>query len=138
MISSVNGWLLLTTPVSMLGVLPQTSRAFTYFVTFQTLVLGALYKRKNVKPLLVFLGLGSLMLIAIYDMYSFRDIHNIFAITFFVVQPIILYLEYRKRKDYYSLTKVAVLSLLIVLTYIGIIPLPIFEYLSYALLIVFL
>jgi len=47
-------------------------------------------------------------------------------------------MEYRKSKDPYNLSKVGVLLFLMLLTWIGVLPLPIFEYISYILLILFL
>ena len=138
MILSVEGWQLFVTPISALGVIPRTSVFFPYFITFQTLVMGVLYRRKKVKPFLSFVGLASLFLICIYDMYSFRDLHNFFAVLFFAIQPIIFFVEYRRKKDVYALTKFAVLVFLILLGFLGIIPLPIFEFISYSLLILFL
>lgn len=138
MASSVEGWNLFLTPVSFLGSNPATNRFFSYFITFQALGLGALYKRKNVKPFLAFLGVASLVLLDIYDMESSRGTHNLFAIIFFLCQPVILFLEYKKDKDSFFPSKAVVLAGLIALTAVGILPIPIFEFLSYALLILFL
>jgi predicted neutral ceramidase superfamily lipid hydrolase len=138
MICAIEGWGIAATPISMLGIHPLTRKSFTYFITFQTLILGALYKRKNVKPILVFIGLASLVLLSIYDMYRFSMMHNIFAAMFFVCQPLIFFLEYYKRKDTYALTKGAILAFLILLTLTGVLPLPLFEMFSYILLILFL
>tara|TARA_R100001244_G_scaffold112539_1_gene83268 strand:- start:367 stop:783 length:417 start_codon:yes stop_codon:yes gene_type:complete len=138
MASSVEGWSLMTTPMSFLGVSPLTRIPFSYFITFQALGVGALYHRKKVKPFLAFIGVASLIMLDIYDMYYAKDLHNFFAIVFFLVQPIIFLMEYKKKKDPYEITKVGVLLLLILLTYLELIPLPIFEVLSYALLILFL
>ena len=77
MISSIEGWALLTTPLSALSLNPVTRHLFTYFVTLQALILGALYKRKNVKPLLAFIGIASLILLDIYIVCI--------MITFFII-----------------------------------------------------
>ena len=138
MICAIEGWGILVTPISVLGVHPLTRKSFTYFITFQTIILGVMYKRKDVKPVLVFTGLASLVLLSIYDMYEFNVVHNIFAATFFLCQPLIFFLEYYKSKDTYALTKGAVLIFLILLTLIGVLPLPLFEMFSYILLILFL
>ena len=102
------------------------------------MVVGALYKRRNVKPFLAFMGVASLVLLNIYSVNDNLVLHNIFAILFFLVQPIIFFLEYRNKKDTYSLSKGAILIFLALLTWLGIIPLPIFEGIAYALLILFL
>jgi hypothetical protein len=138
MICAVEGWGIFTTPISVLGIHPITRKSFTYFISFQTLILGALYKRKNVKPILMFVGLASLVLISIYDMLYFADFHNFFAAIFFLCQPIIFFLEYKKKTDPYALTKGAVLLFLMVLLLAGILPIPLFEFMSYTLLILFL
>jgi len=138
MICAVEGWGLFVTPVSVLGVHPLTRRYFTYFIVIQTMILAALYKRKNVKPILVFVGLASLSLIAIYDMHAFSSFHNIFAAIFFLCQPLIFFLEYYDKKDRYALTKGAVLTFLMILLLADVIPIPVFEFLSYSLLILFL
>lgn len=138
MITSVEGWLIVTTPISFLGVHPATRVPFTYFITLQAIVVGALYKRRNVKPFLAFMGVASLVLLNIYSVNDNLILHNVFAILFFLVQPIIFFLEYRNKKDTYSLSKGAVLIFLALLTWLGIIPLPIFEVIAYALLILFL
>jgi hypothetical protein len=138
MTSFVEGWMLVVTPISVLGIHPATRVPFTYFITLQAIVLGALYKRRNVKPFLAFMGLASLILL---DIYSLRDsalLHNVFAILFFLTQPIIFFLEYRNKKDPYGLSKGAFLLLLALLTWLGFIPLPIFEVMAYAALILFL
>lgn len=138
MISSIEGWGIVTTPISFLGSHPATRQFFPYFVTFQSLFFGAMYRRKNVKPFLAFLGVSSLILVSLFDMDNHSVLHNFFAIVFFVVQPVILFMEYRSSKDSLSLTKVVVLVMLIVLLVTGWLPLPLFEFLSYALLILFL
>jgi hypothetical protein len=138
MIIAIEGWEFFVTPISLLGVHPITKKYFAYFMTLQVVILGALYKRRNVKPFIVFMGLSALSLLSIYDMYYFSSIHNFFAFMFFIIQPLIFFLEYKKSKDSYALTKVAVLLFLILLTWIGVLPLPLFEYLSYILLILFL
>ena len=138
MISSVEGWVLLTTPISALSLHPVTRPLLTYFITFQALIIGALYKRKNVKPLLAFMGVASLVLLDIYSMHVNIFLHNIFAIIFFLVQPIIFFVEYKKKNDTYGLTKGVFLLVLILLAYQGILPLPIFEFIAYGALIIFL
>ena len=138
MISSIEGWALLTTPLSALSLNPATRHLFTYFVTLQALILGALYKRKNVKPLLAFIGVASLVLLDIYSMYDNVFLHNVFAITFLLVQPIILFYEYKRKGDTYALSKGAFLCLLIILVWQGILPLPIYEFIAYGALIIFL
>ena len=138
MICAVNGWGIFVTPISLLGIHPITRTSFTYFITFQTLILGALYNRRNVKPILVFVGLASLVLISIYDMGEHTNYHNFFAALFFACQPIIFFLEYRAKKDPYELTKGAILVFLIILFAAGVIPIPVFEFLSYTCLILFL
>jgi hypothetical protein len=47
MITSVEGWLIVTTPISFLGVHPVTRAPFTYFIALQAMVVGALYKRRT-------------------------------------------------------------------------------------------
>jgi hypothetical protein len=138
MITSVEGWLIVTTPISFLGVHPATRVPFTYFIALQAMVVGALYKRRNVKPFLAFMGVASLVLLSIYSVNDSLFLHNVFAILFFLVQPIIFFLEFRNKKDTYSLSKGAILIFLALLTWLGIIPLPIFEVIAYALLILFL
>jgi len=138
MISSVEGWVLLTTPISALSLHPVTRPLLTYFITLQALIIGALYKRKNVKPLLAFTGVASLVLIDIYSMYSDAFLHNIFAIIFFLVQPMIFFVEYKKKNDMYGLVKGVFLLVLIALAYQGVLPLPIFEFIAYGALIIFL
>ena len=138
MISSVEGWVLLTTPLSALSLNPATRHLFTYFITLQALILGVLYKRRNVKPLLAFIGISSLILLDIYSMYYDNFLHNIFAVTFFLIQPIIFFVEYKKKGDTYALCKGAFLSLLIILVWQGILPLPIYEFIAYGALIMFL
>jgi hypothetical protein len=138
MVSSIEGWLLMTTPISFLGVHPATKKFFSYFITLQVLIFGSLYKRKNVKPMLAFLGLASLILLDIYDMESSNGLHNFFAIIFFLVQPVILFLEYKKDKDSLFPSKVVVLVSLMALTVVGILPIPLFEFVAYTLLIIFL
>ena len=138
MVSSIEGWLIMTTPISFLGVHPATKRFFSYFITLQVLIFGSLYKRRNVKPMLAFLGLASLILLDIYDMETSSGLHNFFAIIFFLVQPIILFLEYKKKGDSLFPTKTVILSGLMVLTALGILPIPIFEFVAYILLILFL
>lgn len=135
---AIEGWGIYTTPISVLGVHPLTKKSFSYFITIQVIILAAMYKRKNVKPFLVFIGLASLILVSIYDMKYFNTFHNFFAATFFLCQPLIFFLEYRKKKDSYGLTKGAILLFLMVLLFSGILPIPLFEFLSYALLILFL
>lgn len=138
MIIAVEGWEFFVTPISVLGTHPITKKYFAYLMTFQVLILGALYKRRNVKPFIVFMGLSSLCLLSIYDMYYFTSIHNFFALMFFITQPLIFFLEYKKSKDSYALTKTSAFLFLILLTWIGVLPLPLFEYLAYILLILFL
>ena len=138
MICAVEGWGIYATPISVLGVHPITKKSFTYFISLQTVILAALYKRKNVKPLIAFVGLASLVLVSVYDMKYFNNFHNFFAAIFFLCQPIIFFLEYRKKKDPYGLTKGAFLLFLMVLLLAGILPIPLFEFFSYALLILFL
>tara|TARA_R100000027_G_scaffold18839_1_gene13619 strand:- start:45 stop:461 length:417 start_codon:yes stop_codon:yes gene_type:complete len=138
MISSIEGWALLATPLSALSLNPITRHLFTYFITLQALILGVLYKRKNVKPLLAFIGIASLVLLDIYSMYDNVFLHNVFAITFFLVQPIIFFYEYKKKGDTYALCKGAFLCLLIILVWQGILPLPIYEFIAYGALIMFL
>jgi len=138
MISSVEGWGLLTTPISALSLNPITRPLFTYFVTLQALIIGALYKRRNVKPLLAFIGVASLVLLDIYSMYYDNFLHNIFAVIFFLIQPIIFFVEYKKKNDTYALSKGVFLSLLIILVWQGILPLPIYELIAYGALIMFL
>lgn len=138
MICAIHGWGLFVTPISLLGVHPITRTSFTYFITLQTLILGALYNRRNAKPILVFVGLASLVLVAIYDMSEHTNYHNFFAAMFFICQPIIFFLEYKEKKDPYELAKGSILLFLIVLFLAGIIPIPIFEFLSYICLILFL
>ena len=84
MIAGVEGWEFYVTPISVLGTHPLTKKAFSYFMTFQVLIIGALYKRRNVKPFIVFIGLSALSLLSIYDMYYFAHIHNAFAFIFFI------------------------------------------------------
>jgi len=138
MIATIEGWEIYTTPISMLGVHPATRRFFGYFITLQTLILGALYKRINVKPLLVFIGLASLCLISIYDMHYFPKTHNLFAVVFFLCQPALFYLQYRNKKDPWGLLKMSIFLLMMYATYTGDIPLPVFEFFAYVLLIIFL
>ena len=138
MISSVEGWGLLTTPISALSLNPITRPLFTYFVTLQALIIGALYKRRNVKPLLAFIGVASLILLDIYSMYYDNFLHNIFAVIFFLIQPIIFFVEYKKKGDTYALSKGVFLCILIVLAWQGILPLPIYELIAYGALIMFL
>jgi len=138
MTCAVEGWGIYTTPISVLGAHPVTKKSFSYFISLQVLILAALYKRRNVKPFLVFIGLASLILVSIYDMKYFHEFHNFFAAIFFLCQPVVFFLEYRKKKDPYGLTKGAILLLLMVLLLSGILPLPLFELISYALLILFL
>lgn len=138
MTCAVEGWGIYTTPISVLGVHPLTKKSFTYFVTIQAIILASLYRRKNVKPFLMFVGLASLILVSIYDMKHFSSFHNFFASTFFLCQPLLFFLEYRKKKDSYELVKGAILLFLMVLLMSGILPIPLFEFLSYALLILFL
>jgi len=138
MISSVEGWVLLTTPVSALSLNPITRPLFTYFITLQTLVVGVLYKRKNIKPLLAFIGVASLVLLDIYSMHSDAFLHNVFAVVFFLVQPIIFFVEYKRKNDTFALSKGVFLSVLIILAWQGIIPLPIYEFIAYGSLIMFL
>jgi len=138
MICAVEGWEILVTPISVLGITPTTKKSFTYLITLQSVILAALYKRRNVKPLLMFVGIASLTLISIYDMKYFSTYHNFFAAIFFLCQPIIFFLEYKAKKDPYELTKGSILAFLMILVLAGIIPIPIFEFLSYALLILFL
>ena len=138
MICAIEGWQFFVTPISLLGVHPTTKHVFPYFITVQTLILGALYKRKNVKFIVMFIGLASLVLISIYDMRQYSGLHNLFAIIFFICQPIIFFLEYRKKKDPYELTKMAVLLFFMVLFLAGVLPLPLFEFVSYTCLILFL
>ena len=138
MISSVEGWVLLTTPLSALSLNPVTRHLFTYFITLQALILGVLYKRRNVKPLLAFIGVASLILLDIYSMYYDNFLHNIFAVTFFLIQPIIFFVEYKKKSDTYALSKGVFLSVLIILVWQGILPLPIYEFIAYGALIMFL
>ena len=138
MISSVEGWVLVTTPLSVLSLYPATRHLFTYFVTLQALILGVLYKRKNVKPLLAFIGVASLILLDIYSMYYDNFLHNIFAVIFFLVQPVIFFYEYKKKGDTHALCKGAFLCLLIILVWQGILPLPIYEFIAYGALIMFL
>jgi hypothetical protein len=138
MISSVEGWVLLTTPLSALSLNPITRPLFTYFVTLQALIIGALYKRRNVKPLLAFIGVASLILLDIYSMYYDNFLHNIFAVIFFLIQPIIFFVEYKKKSDTYALCKGVFLSVLIILVWHGVLPLPIYELIAYGALIMFL
>jgi hypothetical protein len=138
MICAIEGWEIFTTPLSLLGVHPITKKSFSYLLFFQTIILAALYKRRNVKPIIVFVGLASLILISIYDMIYFNSLHNIFAAIFFLCQPLIFFLEYKKDKDYYSLSKGIILVFLMILLVAGILPIPIFEMLSYGLLLLFL
>ena len=138
MTSSIDGWGIITTPISYLGTHPATRQFFPYLITFQSLFFGAMYRRRNVKPFLAFLGVGSLVLISIYDMSSSNVLHNFFAIVFFVCQPIIFFSEYTSSKDSLAPTKGFILVMLILLLCLGILPLPLFEVLSYALLILFL
>tara|TARA_Y100000310_G_scaffold107663_1_gene106062 strand:- start:95 stop:511 length:417 start_codon:yes stop_codon:yes gene_type:complete len=138
MISSVEGWALLTTPLSALSLNPITRHLFTYFITLQALVLGVLYKRRNVKPLLAFIGIASLILLDIYSMDYNTFLHNIFAVVFFLIQPIIFFYEYKRKGDTYALCKGAFLCLLIILVWQGILPLPIYEFIAYGALIMFL
>lgn len=138
MISFVEGWMLVVTPISVLGVHPATKVPFTYFITLQAIVLGALYKRRNVKPFLAFMGLASLILLNIYSLNDSVLLHNVFAILFFLTQPIIFFLEYKSKKDSYGLSKGAFLIFIALLTWLGIIPLPIFEVIAYGALILFL
>jgi hypothetical protein len=138
MISSVEGWGLLTTPISALSLNPITRPLFTYFVTLQALIIGALYKRRNVKPLLAFIGVASLILLDIYSMYYDNFLHNIFAVIFFLIQPIIFFVEYKKKSDTYALCKGVFLSVLIILVWQGVLPLPIYELIAYGALIMFL
>ena len=135
---SIEGWGFITTPISFLGVHPATRQFFPYFITFQSLFCGAMYRRRNVKPFLAFLGVSSLILISIYDMNANSVLHSFFAVIFFIVQPIILFMEYHSNKDSFFPTKAFVLVMLMVLLVTGWLPLPIFEFLSYALLILFL
>lgn len=135
---AIEGWSFYSTPLSLMGAHPATKRYFSYFIVLQTVILSVLYKRRNVKPFLVFVGLASLILVSIYDMKNFSYLHSLFAVLFFLCQPLLFFLEYRKKKDPYELTKGAVLLLLMVLLLSGVIPIPIFELLSYALLILFL
>jgi len=88
--------------------------------------------------MLAFLGLASLILLDIYDMESSNGLHNFFAIIFFLVQPVILFLEYKKDKDSLFPSKVVVLVSLMALTVVGILPIPLFEFVAYTLLIIFL
>ena len=138
MITMIEEWQLFVTPISMLGVHPSTKQFFSYLTTFQVLILGALYHQKKVRPILSYVGLASLCMLSIYDMEVYNRMHNFFAFLFFFCQPIIFYMEYRKSKDPYNLSKVGVLLFLMLLTWIGVLPLPIFEYISYTLLILFL
>ena len=135
---AIDGWSFYSTPFSVMGAHPATKKYFSYFIVLQTSILAVLYKRRNVKPFLVFVGLASLMLVSIYDMKNFSSFHNLFAALFFLCQPTLFFLEYRKKKDPYELTKGAILLLLVVLLLSGLLPIPIFELVSYALLILFL
>lgn len=138
MICAVNGWGIFVTPISLLGVHPITRTSFTYFITLQTLILGALYHRRNAKPIIVFVGLASLVLVSIYDMANYTGLHNFFACIFFLCQPMIFFLEYKAKKDPYELTKGAILVFLMILFAAGILPIPLFEFISYTCLILFL
>ena len=138
MTCAIEGWGIFMTPISVLGVHPLTRKSFTYFIALQTMILAILYKRKNVKPILVFTGLASLVLVSIYDMRDFSSFHNMFAAIFFLCQPIIFFLEYYKEKDVYALTKGAALTFLMILLLPDVISIPVFEFLSYSLLILFL
>lgn len=102
------------------------------------MAVGVLYYRRKVKPFIAFIGLAALVLIDVYDMHSYSSLHNFFAIIFFVIQPVIFYWEYKKKKDSWAMTKMVVLLGLIVLLMTGFLPLPLFEFLSYACLIMFL
>jgi hypothetical protein len=135
---AIDGWGVYTTPLSVLGAHPLTKKPFSYFISLQVIILASLYKRKNIKPFVSFIGLASLMLVSIYDMKYFSEFHNIFAAIFFLCQPLIFFLEYRKKTDPYGLAKGAVLLFLMLLLLSGILPIPIFEIASYALLILFL
>lgn len=138
MICAVEGWLIYTTPLSVLGVNPITKKSFTYFLTIQAILLAVLYKRRDVKPFLMFIGVASLILVSIYDMKNYTQLHNIFAAIFFLCQPLIFFLEYKKKKDPYELTKGAVFIFLMILLLAGILPIPLFEFLAYSLLILFI
>jgi hypothetical protein len=138
MITMIEEWQIFVTPISVLGVHPSTRQFFSYLTTLQVLILGVLYHQKKVKPLLSYIGLASLCMLSIYDMEVYNRMHNFFAFLFFFCQPIIFYMEYRKSKDPYNLSKVGVLLFLMLLVWIGVLPLPIFEFISYTLLILFL
>ena len=138
MTCAVEGWGIYTTPFSVLGAHPLTKKSFSYFISLQVVILAALYKRSNIKPFVSFIGLASLMLVSIYDMKHFSEFHNFFAAIFFLCQPLIFFLEYRKKADPYGLTKGSALLFLMLLLLSGILPIPIFEIASYALLILFL
>ena len=138
MITMIEEWQIFVTPISVLGVHPSTRQFFSYLTTLQVLILGVLYHQKKVKPLLSYIGLASLCMLSIYDMEVYNRMHNFFAFLFFFCQPIIFYIEYRKYKDPYNLSKVGVLLFLMLLTWLGFLPLPIFEFISYTLLILFL
>ena len=138
MITMIEEWQLFVTPISVLGAHPSTRQFFSYLTTLQVLILGALYHQKKVKPILSYIGLASLCMLSIYDMEVYNRMHNFFAFLFFFCQPIIFYMEYRRSKDPYDLVKTATLLFLMLLTWIDVMPLPIFEYLSYILLILFL
>jgi len=138
MITAIEEWQIFVTPISLLGVHPATKQFFSYFTTFQVLVVGVFYKQRNVKPFLAYIGLASLCMLSIYDMYIYSHMHNFFAFLFFFCQPIIFYLEYRKSKNPYELAKTGIFLFLMVITWVGILPLPMFEYISYGLLILFL
>lgn len=134
----VEGWSFYMTPISVLGSTASTRNSFTFLMTLQSLSLSAFYRHRKIKPLLSYIGTATLMLIAIYDIADYPLWHNLFACIFFIVQPIIFFLEYRKKRDTYSLVKFAALLTLIILVTMGIMPIPIFEFISYALLIVFI
>lgn len=138
MITMIEQWQLFVTPISVLGTHPSTRQFFSYLTTFQVLIIGAFYHQKKVKPILSYIGLASLCMLSIYDMDVYSRMHNFFAFSFFFCQPIIFYMEYKRSKDLYDLAKTATLLFLMLLTWMGAIPLPIFEYLSYILLILFL
>jgi len=138
MTSSVESWSVLTTPISALSLNHTTRPLFTYFVILQAAVVGALYKKRNVEPILALIGIYSLVLLGVYSMYDNSFLHNIFAITFFLVQPVIFFVEYKKKNNISALVKSGFLAVLTILVWQGVLPLPVFEFITYGALIMFL
>ena len=138
MILSVDGWDIFATPLSILGIKENTKQHFAGFMLIQAMTISVLYYDRIIQPVLGVTAVLALTFIGLFNVIDYPEVHNISAIYFFLVQPIIFFVEYYREKGIESFLKGVILVLLIGLLGTGVMSIPEFEVTSYLLLILFL